>query len=200
MSSKPDDLEAVRTIVSTLSPFDAGEQERIIRWSREKLGLPTEGGSGATAKTQDAVHHSDAPAVAEGSHSRQHATARDIKSFIAEKNPSSDNQFAAAVAYYYRFEAPQAARKDAITSEDLQEACRLAGRARLSQPGQTLRNAHGVGVLDKAERGAYAISTVGENLVAMTLGSGAGKKATSKKSKSKGKSKVGRLSKKRGKK
>ena len=39
MTSKPDDLEAVRTLVATLSVFDATEQERIIRWTREKLGL-----------------------------------------------------------------------------------------------------------------------------------------------------------------
>ena len=39
MGSKPDDLEAVRTITSTLEPFDKNDQERIIRWAREKLGL-----------------------------------------------------------------------------------------------------------------------------------------------------------------
>jgi hypothetical protein len=37
--AKPDDYEAVRTVVATLESFDANDQERILRWAREKLGL-----------------------------------------------------------------------------------------------------------------------------------------------------------------
>jgi hypothetical protein len=39
MSSKPDDLEAVRLLADTLQPFPSEDRERIIRWAREKLGL-----------------------------------------------------------------------------------------------------------------------------------------------------------------
>src|SRR5262249_54251804 len=94
----------------------------------------------------------------------------DIKSFIAAKNPAKDVQFAAVVAYYYRFEAPPAERKDAINQTDLQEAARKAGRQRFGRPIQTLNNAHKLGLLDKgSERGTFTINSVGENLVAMTL-------------------------------
>jgi len=41
MSSKPDDLEAVRSIADTLQPFANDDRERIIRWAREKLGMST---------------------------------------------------------------------------------------------------------------------------------------------------------------
>lgn len=196
MSTKPDDLDAVRIIVDTLSAFDATEQERILRWSREKLGLSTESRGSAILNTAPPIL---APAPPDGSFaSRSHSTAADIKSFIAEKTPSSDNQFAAAVAYYYRFEAPEAARKETITADDLQEACRLAGRARIQKPAQTLVNAHHGGLLDKAgDRGTYSLSTVGENLVAMALPSGASKKAPSGKkptTKSKGKKGSGKES------
>ena len=37
-------------------------------------------------------------------------------------------KYAAAVAYYYRFEAPEAAKKDSINKDDLQESTRKAGR------------------------------------------------------------------------
>jgi hypothetical protein len=172
MSSKPDDLEAVRIIVTALEPFDSSDQERILRWSREKLGLATKDVHVAT-HTPTATPLSDSTITT----TRSHGSVTNIKSFIAEKAPSSDNQFAAAVAYYYRFEASEAARKEAITADDLQEACRLAGRARVARPAQTLINAHNGGLLDKAaERGSYAISTVGENLVAMALPSGGGAK------------------------
>jgi hypothetical protein len=40
MATKVDDLEAVRLIVEALKDFDGGDQERIIRWAREKVGLP----------------------------------------------------------------------------------------------------------------------------------------------------------------
>ena len=38
MTKPTDDLEAVRAVVEALQGFDAGDQERIIRWAREKLG------------------------------------------------------------------------------------------------------------------------------------------------------------------
>jgi hypothetical protein len=93
----------------------------------------------------------------------------DIKSFMDQKEPSSDTEFAATVAYYYRFEAPVPERRETIGKDDLLEACRLVGRGRPARPAQTLVNAHGAGVLDKAGRGQYLINTVGENLVAITL-------------------------------
>jgi hypothetical protein len=102
----------------------------------------------------------------------------DIKSFIDEKRPRSDVQFAATVAYYLRFEAPSDERKDSINKEDLQEACRKAKRDRLKIPYQTLLNAHKLGLLDKgSEKATFAINTVGENLVAMSL-PGEGKSTT----------------------
>jgi len=113
---------------------------------------------------------------------------------VAEKAPASENQFAAVVAYYYRFEAPPEQRRNTIGGADLQEAARLAGRKRLSNPRQTLKNAKALGYLDNPARGEFSINTVGENLVAMTLpggvdaarrgpkrGAGARKKGTSKK-------------------
>ncbi len=39
MPTAPDDLDAVRTVVTALEGFDSKDQERIIRWASEKLGL-----------------------------------------------------------------------------------------------------------------------------------------------------------------
>lgn len=173
MSEKIDDLEAVRVLVDTLGNFDAKDQERIIRWAREKLGLHT-------LPPPDQTHHQ----AGSTEHHRPPGQGSDIKTFVSQKNPTSDTQFAATVAYYYRFEAPQNQRKDTITAEDLQDACRKAGRERLKIPGQTLRNAVGLGLLDKgSERGTFTINTVGENLVAMTLPSKNTESANTNKSK-----------------
>ena len=159
---RPDDLEAVRAVVTALERFEKPERERILRWACEKLGIMP----GFIRAPESAT-----AATAVSAPGRQGTS---IRQFVADKNPQSDNQFAATVAYYYRFEAPESERKNAITASDLQEACRQAGRPRLGDPGKTLRNAHGVGLLDKgADAGTFRLNTVGENLVAMTLPGGA---------------------------
>jgi hypothetical protein len=164
MTKPPDDLEAVRAVVDALSGFDAPAQERILRWAREKLGLHVSTQNVSQNSGVDIREGLQAPEA-----SASPPSSRDIKSFIAQKKPASDNQFAAAVAYYYRFEAPPPQRKDTITADDLQEATRLVGRDRLRRPIGTLHDATRMGLLDRAGRGQFAINTVGENLVAMTL-------------------------------
>ena len=98
---------------------------------------------------------------------------KNLSTFVQEKNPRNDVQFAATVAFFHRFEAPMDKRKTEINADDLQDATRLAPRERFKYPGQTLRNAHNLGLLDKgSQEGFFAINSVGENLVAMTLPSG----------------------------
>lgn len=167
MTEKPDDLEAIRTIIKTLQDFEQEDQERIIRWSREKLGLPAETVSGSRVQVTTLLE----PGVRQLAPSQE---ITDIKAFVAEKSPSSNSEYAATVAYFYKFVAPDEDKKEAITAEDLQESCRLIGRDRFQKPSQTLVNAHATGLLDKGnDRGFYSVSTVGENLVAVTLPSSA---------------------------
>ena len=162
MADPKDDLAAVRTIAEALTGFDPKEQERILRWVREKVGL--------TAATERSLPTGSPAIVSMAGHGAPASPATDLKSFFLDKKPKNDVQFAATVAYYYRFVAPTEHRKDEITANDLQEACRLVGRERFSVPGQTLRNAHNLGLLNKgSEAGAYAINSVGENLVDVAL-------------------------------
>jgi len=182
--TKPDDLAAVRTIVDTLNDFSTDEQQRILRWTMEKLGLTFT--SPATYPGGRTSFAAPGAAVAASTQAPSPVSVTmDIKRFIDAKKPRNDVQYAAAIAYYYRFEAPPVEKKDAITSEDLQTATRLSGRDRFASPLQTLSNAHKLGLLDRGqERGTFVINTVGENLVAMTLPDGApAKKAAKKKAK-----------------
>jgi len=152
-SLKPaDEFDAVRMVVEVLKALKHEEQVRVLRWAQEKLGMvgvPPAVPSGGTPQ--------GAP-----------APTGDIRSFIETKNPRSDVQFAAAVAYYYAFVAPN--RAPEINATSLQEATRLANRERLASPSNTLHNAVKLGYLDKgSEKGSFEINTVGENLVAMSL-------------------------------
>jgi len=162
---KADDLDAVRQLVETLQPFDDIERDRIVRWAREKLGMTTAPASPTTAPASlSAPVSSPAPAAGQ-----------DISSFVKAKDPKSDVHFAATVAYYYQFVAPASEKKDAITSEDLMDACRKVPWGRPKRPAQVLVNAYHDGVLDRGERGQYRLNSVGENLVAMVLPGGASK-------------------------
>lgn len=171
MSKQTDDLEAVRAVVSALQPFAREEQERIIRWAREKLGLALV----SPVPPSEPIPLGNIPPQAA---SRPANVTADLRGFVAHKDPQSDTHFAATVAYYYQFEAPESDRKESITARDLQEACRLADRHRLKNPLLTLNNAHRDGLLNRGpERGTFVVNSVGENLVAMALPSGAGASA-----------------------
>jgi hypothetical protein len=163
MTAKIDDLEAVRILAETLQPFASDDRERIIRWTREKLGMTT---SAANAPASRVETTSDAPrdAVVTGTQG-----AIDIKKFVIEKAPKSDVHFAATVAYFYQFKSPENQRKDSITREDLVEACRQVDRKRPKVPAQVLVNAYHDGLFDRGGKGSYKLNSVGENLVAMAL-------------------------------
>lgn len=175
MENPKDDIEALRTVINTVKEFQPDEQQRIFRWAAEKLNLPRPFAAPTIASPtipQPATGAALSPGTAQLA---QPTTSNvDIKSFVAQKRPRSDVQFAATVAYYYRFASPQSTRKEAIDKDTLQDASRRAGRNRFSDPRSTLNNAHRQGLLDRgAERGTFTINTVGENLVAMTLPDGA---------------------------
>lgn len=168
MTRQPDDLDAVRELVKTLEPFKNEERERIIRWAKERLGMETiSPPQHVPLATQQTPLASKTPSQ----HQPLEVTKNiDIKSFINEKNPSSDQQLAAIVAYYYQFEASDENKKESIEASDLLDACRQAGKARPKNPGQTLRNAMRSGLLDRAgDQGSFRLNAVGENLVAMVL-------------------------------
>ena len=163
MSSKPDDLEAVRLLADTLQPFPSEDRERIIRWAREKLGMVSTALN--VTKSVPLLEPPERPAIPV----ETTAGGTDIKSFVTQKAPKSDVHFAATVAYYHQFMAPAGQRKDSITKEDLVEACRQVPRKRPKRPAQVLVNAYQDGVLDRGRTGHYKLNSVGENLVAMAL-------------------------------
>ena len=88
---------------------------------------------------------------------------------MTEKAPRSDTHFAATVAYYHQFRAPENQRKESITKEDFVEACRQVDRKRPKRPAQVLVNAYQDGLFDRGGKGQYKLNSVGENLVAMAL-------------------------------
>ncbi len=159
---KKDDFDAVREVVEAIKSFNGEDQKRIIRWACEKLNIRIETDYRAPAME---VPKFDTDNMKQPSDIKK----RDIKTFIESKNPKSDNHFAATVAYYYQFEAPETERRESINKNDLVNATRLANWDRIKRPDQTLVNCTKAGLLDNIDRGQYRLNSVGENLVAMIL-------------------------------
>ena len=195
----PDDLEAVRTIVVALEKFQRPDQQRILRWAQEKLGianiqasqasLPAGAGAAGAGPAQPTTLPPTPPPA---------TSATDIKSFIERKKPASDVQLTAAIAYYYSFEAPETARKASLKSDDLVAAARAIGQGgRFEKPAQeTLVNARRQGLLDRSPAGGYVLSHVGENLVAVAMGAEGNSPASRKKKASRRRAKKKAVSKK----
>lgn len=165
--TQSDDFDIAKRIFDQLKDLPAERQQRILRWIAEGLGVSTAAPSGLPQGSSAPIPPAAAlnpPAASTGP--------TDIKTFISAKSPKSDRQFAAAVAYYYRFEAPPAERRDSVNGDLLQEAARLAGRKRLANPRVTLNNAKAAGYPDSSSPGEFTINSAGENLVAMTLPGG----------------------------
>lgn len=171
MNSSGSDFDAAKAVADQLEGLEKERQQRILRWVAESLSLDigihpdTERRTGETDTWTD--HGATAQRDARSPLSQQRFT--DIKTFVDSKRPKSDVQFAAVVAFFYRFEAGAESRKDSIDAETLQNAARLAARRRPPKALMTLNNAKNQGYLDSPERGQFCINSVGENLVAMAL-------------------------------
>lgn len=157
---------AAEEIKAILHGRDKIEQERIVRWVSESLGIVVSpGGTPAPIAPQTHTPSPQPQTPQLGAAGMK----KDIKSFVTEKCPKSDVQFAAVAAYFYRFEVSQADRKEVILPQDLQDAGRQARGFGFKKPLVTLNNAVALGYFDRGGRGEFKLNAVGENLVAMTL-------------------------------
>lgn len=173
MTTSESDFDAAKAVTDQLKGMDKERQERILRWVAEGLGLSTSVPATTNRSDSDLTQTQTAQSQRANRQLQQpEGKPADIKTFVDSKKPKSDVQFAAVVAYYYRFEAAAESRKETIDAQALQDASRLTGRRRPTSPRMTLNNAKNLGYLDSPERGLFSINSVGENLVAMTLPGG----------------------------
>ena len=152
MSQPTDEFDAVREVVKALEKFGPEDQQRILRWAAEKLGI-----NALSPQTPSVWSRDNLTAQVAEPSSHLSSGATNIKSFVELKKPKNDRQFATVVAYYYRFEAPTGEQKEAITKDDLVDVCRKANHDRPPVPNQTLLNAVNAGLLDKVGKGLFSV-------------------------------------------
>jgi len=149
-TSTDNEFDAAKAIVETLKGLEKAQQERAIRFASETLGLTTPKSTPQpVASSSPNIPLQKLPGA---------ARSVDIKQFAESKAPKSDQQFAAVVAYYYQFEAPEEQRKPSINANVLSDAARLANHRRPSRYARA--NAKRSGYLDAIGGGEYKVSTI----------------------------------------
>jgi len=158
------ELKAIETITNILRPLDKIAQKRVLDYSMQHLGLEVEHADRSFITSPERKE-----AQVEQLTQRQQQQVVDIRNLRDQKQPSSDMEMAAIVAYYLSELAPEEDRKYVIGTKEIKTYFNQAGYPLPSAPQFTLPNAKAAGYFESAGRGKYKLNPVGHNLVAHGL-------------------------------
>lgn len=159
-------VKAISTLMEALTPLDKEAREHVLEFVVKRLGIAMPGVASTIRNPLPGVP--DAPLLPLSLHASGEPT--DIRSFAAQKQPQTLNEKVAVVAFYLARLAPEAERRDFITSEDIKPYFIQADFEFPTGPtNMTLTNAKNAGYLNALERGHYRLNSVGHNLVAHKL-------------------------------
>ncbi len=170
------ELQAIQTILSTLSVLDSQARSRVIDYVFRRLGLtPSDSAAGlaelgAIGSTEPIESGGLLPSL----------EARDVRSLKQARAPKSAAEMAAIVAYYLAELAPPSERKDTVSTSDLAKYFKQAGYPLPKALRVTLANAASAGYFDAVARGQYKLNPVGYNLVVHGLPETAKRRTTRK--------------------
>jgi hypothetical protein len=156
---------ALDEIIAALEPLEEPTRIVAVRAACEQLHIAT-GPVGAAPPLGGAVVASPLPTPPLASSAvPPSAPALDIRALKEQKKPTTAQEMACLVAHYLQTTAPQAERKDAIGTSDIDRYFRQADFPLPKGIGQLLPDAKAAGYFDSAGRGAYRLNAVGHNLV-----------------------------------
>jgi len=158
------ELKAIETITNILQQLDKTAQQRVLQYAMQHLGLQVEQ---ADLSPPTLPANRGAQVEQQTQHLQQQVV--DIRNLRDQKQPSSDMEMAAIVAYYLSELAPEEEQKDAIATKDIRTYFNQAGYPLPAGPQFTLPNAKAAGYFESAGRGKYKLNPVGYNLVAYGL-------------------------------
>jgi hypothetical protein len=156
------EIRALEVLIDALEPLDDDARARVLEYTLRRLGM----------REMPAAKPLAAEPIADHVEAGPHAGADrlvDIRTLREEKAPKTANEMAAVVAYYLAEAAPEAERKQTVTTADLERLFKQAGYPLPSRIGNTLANAAAAGYFDNAGRGEYRLNPVGFNLVTQNL-------------------------------
>jgi hypothetical protein len=155
------DLKAFSIIVEALSPLDPADRTRLLETISHFFGLPSPGQSHAStpshAASFSAPHHG--ALVREGPFSTDRSDSP--KQFLLEKQPKTDVERVACLAYYLTHfrEIPH------FRTLEISKLNTEAAQPKFSNAHYSLQNAMAMGYLAAATKGNKQISAAGERFV-----------------------------------
>jgi hypothetical protein len=178
IDSEDAELKAIQAILSALAGLDAQAKERVFDYVFRRLGIARAPTATSTPTVVVASHAPLAPRGGQVPAAPSAPSLTDVRSFASTKQPSTDMERVAVVAYFLSELASGSDHKPSITAEDITKYFKQANFPLPARPRQTLHNAKNAGYLDAAaETGAFRLNPVGHNLVVHGLPSAAGAKA-----------------------
>lgn len=167
------EVAAIGACMHALSPLNDDSRRAVVSYLITRLDLkiahPTKGdghGPPSTEEEQSQKQTQTKTPTPPPPKRRKHT---DIRSLKEEKQPASDVEMAALAAYYQSEVAPAEERRESITMTEFKQLCKEAAYP-VPDSAHTLKNAKKAGYLKStSERGRYALSTVGYNLIAHKL-------------------------------
>ncbi len=165
------ELQAMQQVIKALESLETDARTRVLTYVFQRLGLSLAAPKPTTPPLETPLA---APVATPATTAPVGTTVADIRSLKEMKQPKSDNQMAALVAYYLKEIAPANDRKDAISLDDVEKYFKQAGFPLPNRPGMTLVNSKHAGYFDSAGVGLYRLNPVGHNLVAHGMPSPSG--------------------------
>lgn len=161
--------QAIDQIIGALESLEPDTRATAIETVCAHLKIPIAKpgvgeGTLAASPSREKSEHPSIPSTAASS-----SPSTDIRSLKAQKNPRSAREMACVVAFYLQELAPEAERKESISTADLEKYFKQAQFKLPAKIAQVLPDAKGSGYFDSAARGAYRLNAVGYNLVAHKL-------------------------------
>ena len=142
-------------IVAALEGLDESTRATAVRAACEHLGVVPPQAASISAPA------AEPPPPA--------APVTDIRTFKAQKQPTSAREMACVVAYYLESLAPTNERKTDVSTADVEKYFKQAGFRLPTRLAQLLIDAKASGYFDAAGHGKYKLNPVGHNLVVHSL-------------------------------
>jgi hypothetical protein len=147
-----DDFEALSTIVGVLKQLDQEAQKRVLQSVQTFMGLSI---------PHNSTSHSDDPSRSAGGQDFSRDRTLSAKDFLRDKNPSTDVERVACLAYYlahYR-DTPH------FKTIDISALNTEAAQPKFSNASVSVDNARSMGYLVPATKGNKQVSAAGEKFV-----------------------------------
>ncbi len=151
------EINAIKTVLKALEPLDPKARQSVLEYVLKRLDIKVEAFQKPPPGETPVMDENEQPAEVH------------IKNLKKEKKPRSAIEMATLVAYYLANKAPKEARKQTITTEDIDTYFKIAEFKLPTQPKFTLPNTKNAGYLDAIGGGEYKLNPVGYNLVVHSM-------------------------------